>query len=85
MVKSNINDEGKPIHPAQSLLKGFINVIPNEFPSGVPHLRGTEHQLDLLLVLSFQTSRLIGVILISQRSFKDKSKSYLTVGTLRTA
>jgi len=38
------------MHPlAQSLLTEFVDVFPNDLPSGVSPLREIEHQIDLLL------------------------------------
>ena len=49
MVESNTSEEVKPIHPfAQSLLREFEDVFPNDLPQGLPPIRGIEHQIDLL-------------------------------------
>jgi len=50
LVKSNTSEEVKPLHPlAQSLLREFENVFPNDLPPGLLSLREIEHQIDILL------------------------------------
>jgi len=49
MIKSNTSEGVKPMHPlAQSLLKVFEDVFPNDLPLGLSHLRGIRHQTDAL-------------------------------------
>ena len=49
MVESNSSERVKPIHPlAQSPLKEFEDVFPNDLPPGLPPLRGIKHQIDFL-------------------------------------
>ena len=49
MVESNTSGEVKPLHPfAQSLLREFEDVFPNDLPLGLPPLSGIDHQIDLL-------------------------------------
>ena len=49
IVESNTSEEVKPLHPlAQSLLREFEDVFPNDLPSGLSRIRGIEHQIDLL-------------------------------------
>jgi len=44
MVESNVSEEVKPLHPlAQSLLREFEDVFPNDLPPGLPPIRGIEH------------------------------------------
>ena len=44
MVESNSSERVKPIHPlAQSPLKEFDDVLPNDLPPWFPSLRGIEH------------------------------------------
>jgi len=50
MVELNTSEGVKFMHSlAQSLLKEFKDVFPNDLPLGLPPLRGIEHQIDLLL------------------------------------
>jgi len=49
MVELNTSEEATPLHPlAQSLMKEFKDVFPNDLPPGLPPIRGIEHQIDLL-------------------------------------
>jgi len=49
MVDSNISEEVNPLHPlAQSFLREFEDVIPNDLPPRLAPIRGIEHQIDLL-------------------------------------
>jgi len=49
MVESNISEEVKLLHPlAQSLLREFEDVFPDDLPLGLPSIKGIEHQIDLL-------------------------------------
>jgi len=49
MVESNTSEVVKSLHPlAQSLLREFEDVFPNDLPSGLPPFRGIEHQIDLI-------------------------------------
>jgi len=50
MVESNTSEEVKPLYPlAQSLLREFDDVYPNNLPLGLSPIRGIEHQIGLLL------------------------------------
>ena len=43
------SEKERPIHPKMhSLLRDFADVFPEELPSGLPPIRGIEHQIDLL-------------------------------------
>ena len=49
IVESNTCKGVKPMHPlAQSLLREFGDIYPNNLPSELPHLRGIKHQINLL-------------------------------------
>ena len=49
MVESNIIKEVKPLYPcAQSLLREFEDIFPNDLPPGLLPIRGIEHQINLL-------------------------------------
>jgi len=57
-------------------------VLPNVLPLGLPPFREIEHQIDLLSGTPLLNKWLIGVTLIGQRSYSNKSKSCLILGTL---
>jgi len=83
MVESNRSEVVKTLHRlAQSLLREFENVFPNGLPSEHPPFRGIKNQIDLPSDAPFPTNRLIGVTLMNQMSYNDKSKSFLIEGTL---
>ena len=83
MVESNTSEVVKPLNSLTlSLLREFENVFPQDLPSRLPHLDELSIKLTFNRVLFCLTRRLIGVTLISRRSYNDKSKSYLIVGTL---
>jgi len=49
LVESHTSEEVALLHPfAQSLLREFEDVFPNDLPSGLPPLREIERQIDLL-------------------------------------
>ena len=49
MAESNKSEGVKPMHSlAQSLLREFVDVFPNDLPPRLPPLRRIEHQIDLL-------------------------------------
>jgi hypothetical protein len=54
------------------LLQEFENVFPNDIPSGLPPIRGIEHQIDFVLGASIPNRPFIGAILKRLRSFKGK-------------
>jgi hypothetical protein len=64
-----------------SLLQEFDDVFPEEMLSGLPPIRGIEHQIDLYPEQLFQTDQPIGVIRRSPRSFKGKLKICWARGT----
>jgi hypothetical protein len=68
-----------------NLLQGFKNVFPVEIPSGLPPLRGIEHQINLILGAMYQTVRHIELIQKRLRKFSDKSKSFWTTGMYKKA
>ena len=50
MVESNTSEEVKPLHPlAQSLLRDFKDVFPNDLLPRLHPIREIEHQIDLVL------------------------------------
>ena len=78
MIESNTSEVVKPLHLlAQSLLREFKDVSSNDLPLRLPPLRGIEHEITFYWVLLYPINRLIGVILMNQKSYNDKSKSYL--------
>ena len=72
--KTNELDESLP-SVVVSLLQEYEDVFPNVVPSGLPLIRGIEHQIDLCQVRQFLTDQLIGVIRRKQRNFKGKLRS----------
>ena len=49
ILKGELKHEKKEAHPlVQSLLAEFEDVFPLELPSGLPPIRGIEHQIDLV-------------------------------------
>ena len=84
MVESNTSEVVKPLcPPSQSFLREFEDEFPNDLPLGLLLLL---EELSIKLTFSqvhlYPTSRLIGVILMSRKNYKGKSKSCLIVGTL---
>jgi hypothetical protein len=63
-----------------NLLQEFKDVFPVEIPSGLPPLRGSEHQFDFRAHHCL-TELCIGPIQRRQRKFSDKSKNCWTMGT----
>jgi len=70
---------------AISLLQEFEDVFSEEMPSGLPPIRGIEHQIVLGMEPLFQTHQPIGVIWRRPRSFKDNLKIYWARGTWERA
>jgi len=59
MVESNTCEGVKPMLPiAQSLLREFEDVFPNDSPLGLHPFRGIEHQSDLLLGASLPNKQI---------------------------
>jgi len=86
MVESNIWDGVRPLHSlAQLLLRKFKNVFPMIYPQGFLHWEKLSSKLIFYRVILWQTSWPICAILMSKKSFNNKSKSYLTMGTLGEA
>jgi len=54
------------------LLQEFKDVFLDDIPSGLPPIRGIEHQIDFVPEHLYQIGRLIGAILKRLRSFKGK-------------
>jgi hypothetical protein len=48
-VLFSLDDITMPLpHPITNLLQEFKDIFPTEIPPGLPHLRGIEHQIDLI-------------------------------------
>ena len=58
-----------------SLLQEYEDMFPNDVPSGLPPIRGIEHQIDFVLGATIPKDHPIGVIQRRQRNFKGKLKS----------
>jgi len=88
MVEPNTSEGMKPMHHlAQSLLKKFEDVFPNDLPLELPTSRGIEHQIDLLpsAPLPNKLAYMCNANESTELHFNDKSKSCLIVGTLGKA
>ncbi|XP_061359838.1 uncharacterized protein LOC133303885 [Gastrolobium bilobum] len=49
VVETSMNTVEAPLHPlVQHLIEKFQDVFPNNLPSGLPPIRGIEHQIDLI-------------------------------------
>ena len=72
---SNDETNQSPLSLAVSLLQEFKDVFPEENPSGLPPIRGIEHQIDFIPGLLSQIDQPMEVIPRKQRSFKGKLKS----------
>jgi hypothetical protein len=71
---TNELDESLP-NVVVSLLQEYEDMFPNDVPSGLPPIRGIEHQIDLYQVRQFLTDQPIRVIRRKQRNFKGKLRS----------
>ena len=58
-----------------SLLQEYEDMFPNDVLSGLPPIRGIEHQIDFVLGATIPKDHPIGVIQRRQRNFKGKLKS----------
>ncbi|XP_059291705.1 uncharacterized protein LOC132045176 [Lycium ferocissimum] len=59
-----------------NLWHDFVDLFPEEMPSGLPPLRGIEHQIDLSLDPKVRTNQPIGVIRKTPRNSKGRLMSF---------
>ena len=58
-----------------NVLQEYEDVFPDEVPPGLPPKRGIEHQIDLFLVLHFQTELHTAPTRRKQKKFNNKWKN----------
>ena len=68
-----------------SLLQEFQDVFPDDIPSGLPPIRGIEHQIDFVPGSTIQNRSYIDVSLRKPRSYKGKLRTLLIKATLEKA
>jgi hypothetical protein len=63
-----------------NILQEYVDVFPSEVPAGLPPLRGTEHQIDLIPGASLLNRAPHRTNPKKQKKFSAKYKNYLTRG-----